>query len=96
MKRFPGESILEYRQRRREEKAALKMHLMGTIITTGTYRKKPAPEKTDRPKPISPAVGKRHKGESLAEFRQRRMTANARRRQRETARRNEENHQDPD
>jgi len=84
MKRFPGESTLEYRQRRRQDKIDAKLSLLGKVFFFGgTYRKKPAPRRTDRPRPISAAVGKRYKGESLEEFKARRMAANARRRQRE-------------
>ncbi len=82
MKRKPEESFEEYRERRKKEnnwKQRIRI-----FFTGGTYRRKPE-EKIVREKPVSPAIGKRHKGESLADFKVRRKACNQRRRIREMA-----------
>ena len=84
MKRAPGESFEEYRQRRKEDNIIKKS--IGRVgrwfHTGGTYRKKPLAACPSR-EIVSAASGKRHKGESLQDFRDRRRVCNAKRRERE-------------
>jgi len=84
MKRTSGEDFNEYRERRKKNKILEKAIQIGTIIFSGgTYRRHPKPEPEKRPVLVSPATGKRHKGESLDHFRKRRQVCNSKRRQRE-------------
>ena len=84
MKRLPGEDFDAYRQRRKEANVFRKMigHIGRLFYQGGTYRKK---EVVLGPKRvlISAASGKRHKGESIEHFKQRRRVCNAKRRERE-------------
>lgn len=84
MKRNSNESVEDYKERRRQSKILEKAALIGRMIWSGgTYRRFPKPEPEERPVLISPAVGKRHKGESLKNFRKRRQVCNHKRRIRE-------------
>ena len=85
-KRAPGESFEDYRERRKGENKVRKM--LGNIkvfFSGGTYRRK---ERVPIFKPIlvSRAVGKRHQGESLEHFKERRKVCNTKRRLREKTR----------
>lgn len=89
MKRASNEDFNTYRERRKKSKIVEKAIRIGTVIFSGgTYRRHPKPESTPKNILISPAVGKRHKGESLDGFRKRRMVCNSRRRDRKRAYRN--------
>ena len=89
MKRASNEDFNAYRERRKQSKIVEKAIKIGTVIFSGgTYRRHSKPESGPRPVLISPAVGKRHEGESLDDFRKRRMVCNSRRRDREKAYRN--------
>jgi len=84
MKRAPGEDFDAYRQRRKESNVFAKTigHFKRLVHQGGTYRKKeivPGPKRFL----ISAASGKRHKGESVEHFKQRRRVCNAARRLRE-------------
>jgi len=85
MKRAPGEDFDAYRQRRKESNVFTKtIGRLGKWFYIGKtpYRKKkivPGPKRVL----ISAAVGKRHKGESIEYFKQRRRVCNAARRLRE-------------
>jgi len=88
MKRAPGEEFEEYKKRRKDENILTKLRSLSRwkwFHQGGTYRRKavvPGPKRTV----ISAAVGKRHKGESVEHFRERRRVCNAKRRERETNR----------
>jgi len=80
MKRSSEEGFNEYKERRKHSNISGKAAAIGKIIFSGgTYRKFPKIE-APRPVLVSPAVGKRHKGESLADFRKRRQICNTKRR----------------
>lgn len=53
------------------------------FFTGGTYRKNPRPEPGVKTPAETPARGKRHRNESLKDFRERRRICNAKRRRRE-------------
>lgn len=84
MKRHPGEDFHKYRERRKKSNLMEKTSkIVRIFFTGGTYRKYPKVKIEATPGLISPAVGKRHKGESLKNFRNRRMVCNQKRRVRE-------------
>ena len=84
MKRTPGEDFDAYRQRRKESNVFKKTigRFKRWFHKGGTYRKKvvvPGPKRVL----VSAAIGKRHKGEPIERFRERRRFCNAKRRLRE-------------
>ena len=84
MKRAPGESFGEYRQRRKDRNIIEKSvgRFKRWFHQGGTYKrgeKKPAPKRTV----ISATVGKRHQGESIEDLKKRRKTCNHKRREKE-------------
>ncbi len=86
MKRAPGEAFEDYRERRKGENKTRK--IIGNIrvfFSGGTYRRKERPA-AYKPILVSRAAGKRHEGESLKHFKDRRMVCNAKRRLREKTR----------
>jgi len=92
MKRASNEDFNAYRERRKQSKIVEKAIRIGTVIFSGgTYRKHSKPESGPRPVLISPAIGKRHEGEPLDDFRKRRRICNSKRRDREKTYRNSVN-----
>ena len=84
MKRAPGESFEEYRERRRQGNIFTKAIGEGKWFYRGKtpYRKQEVVPRQKRVV-ITAAMGKRHKGESIKKFRDRRRVCNVRRRERE-------------
>ncbi|MBU2249272.1 MAG: hypothetical protein KKD77_21170 [Gammaproteobacteria bacterium] len=83
MKRLPNEPFEEYRERRKAANKAAKRRPWRIFFTGGTYRSQEIEPIVKQPPPISPAIGKRHKGETLSKFKERRRSCNKRRRERE-------------
>lgn len=90
MKRFLGESYGDYRERREKEGFGFRsiqafIRAGKVFFSGGTYRRKP---RIPLPKRvlISPTVGKRHQGESIEHFTERRRICNQKRRKRERER----------
>jgi len=90
MKRAPGESFFDYRKRRKEgNKVSRTIGRMGRWFYRSAdnipFRWKPI-EPGKKRVLVSPAVGKRHQGESVEHFKERRRVCNAAKRKRESAR----------
>jgi len=85
IKRKEGESFEDYKIRRKKIAEKEKSNLGGPIRyvceqlpgVSVIFRHKPIPQPTGIKK-TTPAIGKRHKGESLVDFARRRRKANAR------------------
>ena len=80
MKRKADESYEDYAERRKQDNIKTKLlKLAGAFVPI----KSKVHKKTGRITPVCKAIGKKHKGESLADFNLRRKASNARRRERE-------------
>ena len=87
MKRAPGESFEEYQKRRKENNIASKISgKIRIFFSGGTYRRKEKEEPAPKRTLISAAVGKRHQGELIEDFKERRKICNHKRRMREKER----------
>ena len=85
MERLPNETFEGYRERRKKENLDNKKRIREGILKmfpAGIFQKKDR-QPTFKAKLISKAVGKRHEGESLAHFKERRKVCNAKRKLRE-------------
>ena len=80
MKRKADESYEDYAERRKQDNIKTKLlKLAGAFVPI----KRKVHKKTGRITPVCKAIGKKHKGESLADFNIRRKASNARKRERE-------------
>ena len=86
MKRLPVEDFHEYKERRKEENK--NRGWFGRTFNFIAIPFRPKPEKIIY-EPSNPAIGKRHKNEAMADFKNRRKVCNANRRQREKIRQHE-------